>query len=244
MVRASRSLTVRLFKGILGYTMSFRKTRSELNSFAQWGFPIDLEAGPGSHELPGLIGKTSSRYVNTPTVSFSRGSKHLDKQYISRFHEREALGRESPGPCAHSLNTTFGDAAPRVAIGTGKARYLECFETLKNRSPGPIYSYGSDTRSPGPVLLTQGFTRGPQRLPTAKDLLQSPPPGCYETMKPKSVLTPSLKGRGRGSQYSRNLETFMKGKDSPGPKYMPSTQKLGRAILFPSQGHESAFRER
>jgi len=136
------------------------KTRSvhSVAGFTTCGLPMDEEAGPGSHELPGLIGRQSHRYSNQPKISFPKASKQLEKLYISKGHEREVLGRESPGPGAHSqLNASFGRAAPRVAMGTGKARYLECFENLKTRSPGPIYSYdrpGEFTNATGAVTPT------------------------------------------------------------------------------------------
>lgn len=134
-------------------TVPARATARSVHSFTACGLPVDEEAGPGSHELPGLIGRTSHRYSNQPTISFPKAPKRLEKLYISREHEREVLGRESPGPGAHNyLNASFGSAAPRVAMGTGKARYLECFENLKTRSPGPIYSYNR----PGDFAKPQG----------------------------------------------------------------------------------------
>lgn len=209
---------------------SFSRSHTAVTSFEQWGFPVDLEAGPGSHDLPELMGKQSARYSNTPTVSFGKAARK-NKCYLSKAHEREALGTESPGPGAFS--STFGTAAPRVAMGTGKARYLECFETLKNRSPGPIYLYG-DSRHPGPA-----FGTGPQR---PEPISLSPAPSRYSPNKPCQLLSCSLRGKPSRRLYARNLETFMKGQDSPGPMYFPDMRPLGRRSQFPAVGHDIASR--
>lgn len=208
----------------------YSRSNTAGTSFEQWGFPVDLEAGPGSHELPGLLGRQSALYANTPTVAFGRAPR-VCKSYLSKAHEREALGTLSPGP--GPLSSTFGSASPCVAIGTGKARYLECFETLKNRSPGPIYLYGTSTHA-GPA-----FGSGPQR-PEAGSL--SPAPGRYSPEKPSKAIACSLRGKPSLRQYARNLEQFMRGKDSPGPMYFPSVKPLGRRIQFASVGHSSTTR--
>ena len=226
------------------------KTKSvhSVNSFERWGLPVDEEAGPGSHEVPGLIGKTSHRYSNQPNISFPKAPKRLEKLFISKEHEREGLGRESPGPGAHNLlDHSFGTTAPRVAIGTGKARYLECFENLKSRSPGPIYSYlhsGDISKPPISVPLTQGTFPKASRDPVNSTKTESPSPVDYNPMNSTVRAGVSMKGKsGEGHVYLRNLETFMKGKDSPGPaSYLPQTEKLGRGFKFSSVGRDVTTR--
>ena len=208
----------------------FSRSHTAVTSFAQWGFPVDLEAGPGSHDMPSLMGKQSARYSNTPTVSFGRALRR-NKCYLSKAHERESLGTESPGP--GPLSSTFGTAAPRVTIGTGKARYLECFETLKNRSPGPIYLYGTSRQS------GLAFGTSPQR---PEPISLSPAPSRYSPSKPSNPLSFSLRGKASRRLYARNIESFMKGEDSPGPKYFPDVKPLGRRIHFPAVGHDTTSR--
>ncbi len=220
-----------------------------VSGFTACGLPMDEEAGPGSHELPGLIGRTSHRYSNQPTISFSKAPKGLEKIYISKGHEREALGRESPGPGAHSLlNASFGRAAPRVAMGTGKARYLECFENLKTRSPGPIYSYdlpGEFTKPQGTVIFTKAtFPKASRNANSSATA--SPSPSQY-TPFPAFAKTGgvSMQGKsGEGHLYLRNIEGMWKGKDSPGPaSHVPLPKALGRSFKFASVGRDGGSRK-
>ena len=219
------------------------------NSFTQWGFPIDLAAGPGSYSPHEELGLRSCKYPNSPKAVIPTAQKS-HKLVSSKELEKGKAGVESPGVGLYTPNVSLSiPSLPKIGIGKGKARNLEEMENMKIRSPGPIYAYSEQAfgrlRHNSSVPLTQvcfpkskkGLTSSPSPLPS--------PVSYSPSAKGSRVNSPTFQHKDDLSKlYLPNYFRYLKGKEGPGPAaYEIQPTLLGRQIAFGGRGEEKKAKE-
>lgn len=214
------------------------------NSFTQWGFPIDLAAGPGSYSPHDDLGLPSFKYTNSPKAVIPTALKS-PKLVISKELEKGKVGGESPGVGRYSPNVSLSiPTLPKIGIGKGKARNLEEMENMKIRSPGPIYAYTEQAFGRLRHNASVCFPKGKKGITVSPSPLPSPVSYSPST-KGSRLNSPTFKHKDDVSKlYFPNYFRYLKGKEGPGPAaYEIQPELLGRQIAFAGRGGEKKAKE-